>query len=426
MYSTIEESVGPDAARLYAEANLWGLGRLTSLVEELGIECRLRRQPALTFTRDPDQGPRIREEFESASRAGLPVRLVEESDLPFPIEVGVLLEDQAAIDPLAYCLGLARALEAQGCPIYEDSRVAEVAESDGDNGGLLATTTSGGELECRHLVLASGLPFLDRGGFFARTHPSRSYCVAMSGASPIPDTLSINVEEPTVSLRSIPRDDGPPLLLITGSDHKVGEREDTEGAYAFLEAFGRREFGATAVEARWSAQDFIPVDDLPLVGLMPHSKAIRVATGFAKWGLAMGTAAARILSDGIVGTANPWAEVFDARRTQLKGGLGTAVKEAIGDAKHFVGDRIRQAVAPPVSDLAPGEGGICRHEGETVAAFRSPDGTLRLLSPTCTHLGCRVAWNPAEESWDCPCHGSRFTVEGVVLDGPAVEPLPDV
>jgi glycine/D-amino acid oxidase-like deaminating enzyme/nitrite reductase/ring-hydroxylating ferredoxin subunit len=426
MYSTIEDSTGPDQARIYAQANRWGLETVRSLVDDLGIDCGLERHPALTFTRDPEQVSRIRQEFEAATRAGLPVQFVEQSDLPFPIQAGVLLEHQAAFDPLAYCRGLARVLEALGCLIYEGSRVSDVTEADGDDGGLTATTDAGGELECRHLVLASGIPFLDRGGFFARTHPSRSYCVAMSGASPIPRTLSINVEEPTVSIRPIPRKDGPPLLLVTGSDHKVGQREDTEGAYAFLEEFGRREFGATAVEARWSAQDFIPVDDLPLVGLMHHSRSIRVATGFAKWGLAMGTAAARILSDGIMGTENPWAEVFDAGRTQLKGGLGTAVKEGLDDARHFVGDRLRQTAAPPLEDLAPGTGGICRHEGEAVAAFRDADGHLRLLSPTCTHLGCRVTWNPAEQSWDCPCHGSRFSVEGTVLDGPAVKPLPEV
>jgi glycine/D-amino acid oxidase-like deaminating enzyme/nitrite reductase/ring-hydroxylating ferredoxin subunit len=426
MYSTIEGSTGPEEARLYAEANRWGLDRLVSLVEELGIDCQLQRHPALTFTRDPDQVERIQHEFEAASRAGLPVQRVQQSDLPFPIEAGVLLENQASFDPLAYCLGLARVLEAQGCRIYEGSRVSDVGGTNGSEGPLTATCRTGGEVTCEHLVLASGLPFLDRGGFFARTHPSRSYCVAMSGASPIPDTLAINVEEPTVSLRSIPRRDGPPLLLVTGSDHKVGHREDTEGAYDVLEGFGRREFGATRVEARWSAQDFIPVDDLPLVGLMHHSDSIRVATGFAKWGLAMGTAAARILSDGITGTQNPWAEVFDAGRTQLKGGLGTAVKEGLDDARRFVGDRIRQSAAPPVEELVAGSGGICRHEGDTVAAYRDANGTLHMVSPTCTHLGCRVIWNPAEESWDCPCHGSRFTVEGEVLEGPAVEPLPEV
>lgn len=425
MYSTIEGSKGADEARIYAQANRWGLERVRSLVEELGIDCSLERHPALTFTRDPGQVDRVQEEFEAASRAGLPVRRVEESDLPFPIEAGILLEDQSSFDPLAYCLGLARALEAQGVRIYEGSRVSEVQGLDDDEGPLTVATGEGGEVECSQLVLACGLPFLDRGGFFARTHPSRSYCVAVSGAAPIPDTLSINVEEPTVSLRSISRPGGEPLLLVTGSDHKVGQREDTEGAYIFLEEFARREFGATAVEARWSAQDHMPVDDLPLVGRMHHARGTWVATGFAKWGLTMGTAAARILADGISGIDNPWARTFDAARSQLKGGVGTALKEGLDDAKHFVGDRIRQTGAPPVAELAAGTGGICRHEGEAVAAFRSADGTLRMLSPTCTHLGCRVTWNPAEESWDCPCHGSRFAVDGSVLDGPAVQGLPE-
>lgn len=420
-YASIEGTHGAEAARVYAEANEWALSRIAGFVEELGIECQFQRRAALTFTRDADRNGEIEAEVEAGRRAGLPVEKVVESDLPFPIAAGVLLGGQASFHPLRYCMGLARALHGAGCEVHEGSHVQKV---EGDDDRVLVRTTAGGECEAPHLVLACGIPFLDRGGFFVRVHPSRSYCVVMSGAESPPDSMSINMGEPTISIRPVPGPDGSPLLLVTGADHKTGQAENHEGSWGVLEAFARRELGARDVVARWSSQDYMSVDDLPLIGRMrPSSQSIHVATGFGKWGLTMGTAAARILADGLTGAENPWAATFDAGRSQLQGGLGEAVREGLNDAKRFVGDRIRQMDGPDVEELAPGTGAICRKDGAPVAAYRDAQGRLHLLAPTCTHLGCRVVWNGAERSWDCPCHGSRFSISGEILNGPALTPL---
>jgi hypothetical protein len=204
--------------------------------------------------------------------------------------------------------------------------------------------------------------------------------------------MSINLGEPTISIRPVPRADEPPLLLVTGADHKTGQAENPEDPWELLEAFARREFGASEMVSRWSSQDYTSVDGLPLSGRMrPSSQSIHVATGFGKWGLTMGTAAARILADGITGIENSWAATLDAGRSQLPSGLGEAVREGLNEAKRFVGGRIRQRKGPDPEALAPGKGGICRMEGDPVAAYRDAQGRLHILSPTCPQLV--VVWS---------------------------------
>ena len=204
---------------------------------------------------------------------------------------------------------------------------------------------------------------------------------------------------------------------------RQGSGGDTEERYARLERFAREHWDVESVEYRWSAQDNTTVDTLPYIGAAtPLTDRLLMATGFAKWGMTNGTAAAMILSDRVLGRENPWAALFNPNRVKPR----AAVKLVEENAKvglHFVGDRLTKRGTRPIEDLAPGEGDIVRHGGEKVAGHRRDDGTLVAVSPLCTHLGCQVNWNTAERSWDCPCHGSRFAPDGEVLQGPAVHRL---
>jgi Rieske Fe-S protein len=157
--------------------------------------------------------------------------------------------------------------------------------------------------------------------------------------------------------------------------------------------------------------------------LSPREERVFMATGFAKWGMTGGTAAALLLTDLLVGRDNPWASLFDPNRLNLRASAKKLVKENLQAGLRFAGDRLTKAGGRSADDLRPGEGDILRVGGERVAAYRDDDGTLHAVSPTCTHLGCQVNFNAAERSWDCPCHGSRFSTEGRVLQGPAVHRL---
>jgi Rieske Fe-S protein len=235
--------------------------------------------------------------------------------------------------------------------------------------------------------------------------------------------MFINSGTPTRSLRTS-RDERGPLLLVGGEGHKPGEEPGTDQRYRTLEEFASRHFGARDFPYRWSTMDFMPVDRVPYVGRLNRTSShVFVATGFNKWGMTNGTVAAMIMSDAILGRENRWAELYDSKRLKPRAAAGRFLKENGSVAHHFIGDRLRRTGPRSPAELEPGDGAIMTMNGKRTAISRDDDGGLHALSPVCTHLGCIVAWNQAERSWDCPCHGSRFGRDGAVLHGPAVRDL---
>jgi Rieske Fe-S protein len=272
-------------------------------------------------------------------------------------------------------------------------------------------------------VIAGHFPFPDRGLFFARVHAERSYCVAAPVTGDPPEGMFISASSPTRSLRFHPVG-GSELVIVGGEGHKVGQGGPTSPRYAALEAFTREHFDVGEIAYRWSAQDNYSADGAPLVGrLTPRSRRTWVATGFRKWGLAMGAAAAEMITDSVAGRRNPWQEFFDATRVTPLASAKALVTENANVGFHFLADRITRRAGDSVDDLAPGEGKVVSRRGRQVAVSRNDDGVVHAVSARCTHLGCIVAWNDAERSWDCPCHASRFAPDGSVLQGPAVHPL---
>jgi Rieske Fe-S protein len=256
-------------------------------------------------------------------------------------------------------------------------------------------------------------------------HPERSYGLGIylkRGAVP-PQGMYLSTESPAHTVRSHPTADGE-MLIAGGESHKTGQGGDTAERVQRLEAWARARFDVRSIEYRWSTQDNMPVDSVPYVGrMLPFQRGIWVATGFLKWGLTNGTAAAMILADQIAGRDNPWAELFDATRIKPIASASEFVKENVNVGRHFVGDHLSSPDARSFDEVPVGEGRLVREGAGKVAAYRDDDGTLHAVSATCTHLGCQVKWNSAERSWDCPCHGSRFHWDGSVLQGPAVAPL---
>jgi Rieske Fe-S protein len=256
----------------------------------------------------------------------------------------------------------------------------------------------------------------------------RSYAIAKRATGPVPDGMFISAgREETRSVRAHPDGAGGELLVVGGAGHNAGEKGATTlDRYRRLAAFGEEHFGPGEVTHRWSSQDLQPADGLPYVGsLTPISKHVHVAAGFRKWGLTSGTASALALVDQMAGRESALGALLDAWRVTPRKSARAVANEAFKDARHMIGDRRLGWTGRSIDALEPGDGALLRHDGQTVAASRDPDGTLHAVSPVCTHLGCRVLWNVAERSWDCPCHGSRFAPDGSVLEGPATRPLLD-
>lgn len=415
-YGPLRETFGEETARVYGEANEAAIAQVEALVDELGIECNWERRPNYTYTTDEKTLPEVEREVEAAQEAGLPASFTTETELPFAVLGAVRFENQAQFHARKYGLGLAEAFRVAGGQVFEQSRVVDVDTSEGR-----CTAENGGTVEAEHIVLATQIPILDRGGFFAKTHPSRSYLMAFETESEALEGMYISKGGNSWTLRGA---EGGRYLIIGGQAHKTGQEPDTPARYAAIERWAREHFGVGRAAYRWSAEDYMPVDGLPYVGKLPFGNGrVWVATGYQKWGLSTGTAAALIIRDGIAGRSNPWAETFDANRADVGASVKAFVKENLDVAARFVGDRIAHLTGKEPDALKPGEGAVVEADGERVGAYRDENGRLHAVSLACTHLGCHVTWNPAERSWDCPCHGSRFGVDGEVLHGPAVRPL---
>jgi glycine/D-amino acid oxidase-like deaminating enzyme/nitrite reductase/ring-hydroxylating ferredoxin subunit len=413
-YARLARDRGEAAARTYAQANQAGLAEYLRLVDRHGIDCALTRAPAYVYATGHQQALEVELEAEAAQQAGLPAHLTTDTELPFPVRAAVRFDEQAHVHPRRLCLGLAQALVREGASVYESSRVVEVAD-----GEPCVVRTDRGEVRARRVVVTTGLPILDRGAHFATTYPTRSYALAVTIDGPLPQGMYISADSPVRSLR-------PALgkyLIVGGEGHKAGQDPDEGRHYDNLEAWAREHFAVQEVAYRWSAHDYQPADGVPYIGrLHKGTERILVATGFQKWGFSTAGVAARILTDLVAERENAWAELFDASRLP-RSGATTVAGENANVARRFVLDRLASFGKPAADALRPGQAAVLRAEGRPVAAYRDEDGRLHAVSARCTHLGCTVAFNEAEKTWDCPCHGSRFDVDGAVLHGPAVHDL---
>jgi glycine/D-amino acid oxidase-like deaminating enzyme/nitrite reductase/ring-hydroxylating ferredoxin subunit len=418
IYARLRSTFGSDAARAYGQANEAGLGWIADRVDKQGIDCDFRRRSSYAYVTSDSKESQVEQEVAAAADAGLPATLVHETPLPYPVAAAVRFENQAEFHVRKYLLALAGRLAGDGCQVFEGSRAVEVDEDE-----TCVVKTPGGRVTADRVVVATHFPFLDRSLAFARLHPQRSYALLCRIAGTPPEGMYISADSPTRSIRAVPLD-GEDLLLIGGEGHKTGTGGDTEERYRTLESFAREHWDVTSVEYRWSTQDNTTTDGIPYVGrLTPRTSRVLMATGFAKWGMTGGTVAAMVLADLVRDRENPWAGLFDPNRLTLRASVPTLISENAQVGFRFVADRVKNPGGRESQELEAGEGDIVTHNGEKIAAYRDEAGTLMAVSPTCTHLGCQVNWNRAEKSWDCPCHGSRFSPDGQVLHGPAVHRL---
>jgi glycine/D-amino acid oxidase-like deaminating enzyme/nitrite reductase/ring-hydroxylating ferredoxin subunit len=420
IYDELGRTFGDDAARLYGAANEAGLATIRQLCADHGIECELEETEAYTFAATEQDVESVEREVEAACGAGLPAGYVEETPVPFPTYGAVRFVGQAQFHPRKYLLPLVARLEADGAMVFERSRVVEIEAGRPSR----LHTEAGPVVTADHVVVATHAPILDAKLLVARARAERSYALALEAGAEVPQGMSISASSPSHSVRVAPFE-GRDVLIVSGEGHVVGE-PGPGGARAHstrLEEWARDQLGAGKVLFRWSTQDYASLDRLPFVGAIDGDARILAATGFGGWGMTTGTMAGMLLRDLVAEVDNPWAELFDPGRLKTAA-IPSLVAKGFHDAKRLVGDRLRDDPGDAL-ELARDDGEVVEIDGERLAVSRSDDGSLLAVSAVCTHLGCIVSWNDAERSWDCPCHGSRFSAAGEVLQGPATHPLAD-
>lgn len=408
VYSQIRRAQGLAAAIDYATASQTAVKQVADLVKLEGIDCDLRRAPAVTYAYTESEVNAVDHELITARQVGLPVRASVDVDLPFEVHAAIRLDDQIALHPVKYLRGLAAAIDGDGSRVCENSRVLDVSGS--------RLSTADGKVHAAHIVIATHYPTLDRGLFFARMELTRAYCIAARVATP-PTALAISTGSPSWSIAA--HED---KLILAGQSHATGQ--PAVEPFRRLEDFARKHWQVEEITHRWSAQDPTSYDHLPMIGTYtPGNTTLFTATGYMKWGLTSGTFAASLLADLITGKPNDLADRFSPHRFSLKS-LPDLVKKNAEVAVQMVGDRVLPADATSSENLPRDHAHVIRDGLGKTGVYRDQDGQLHAVSMRCTHLGCLVRFNAAERSWDCPCHGSRFDVDGSVLEGPATKPLP--
>jgi glycine/D-amino acid oxidase-like deaminating enzyme/nitrite reductase/ring-hydroxylating ferredoxin subunit len=426
IYTRLRETHGAEGARLYARSQQQAIEHLAAIAQELGVDCDLERLPAYTFVESGHHAHEIRAEAEAAKEAGLPAAYVTRTGLPFPVNAAVRVADQAQFHPRKYLLALAGDLLRLGGRVHERTRVVNLAE-----GGRTCrlTAENGARITARDVVVATHYPVFDRALMFSRLEPHRELVVAAllpEDQDPGGGYLTPERNHRSVHTAPYPFLPGVRLLIVTGERFLPGTSGpgSVAGRYERLAAWTYERFTDARVVHRWATQDNDTADGVPYIGSFhPSARHTWVAAGFGGWGMASGVLSGQLLAAHITGAPlPPWAGLYAPRGLRAHE-AHSVLRFQSAVAGRYVGDRLRPSYADSVEEIAPGTGAIVRVRGRRCAVHRTAEGEVRALSPRCTHLGCLVRFNDGEGAWECPCHGSRFGVDGEVIQGPATRPL---
>jgi glycine/D-amino acid oxidase-like deaminating enzyme/nitrite reductase/ring-hydroxylating ferredoxin subunit len=417
--SSIMSKHNLETMKAVAVSRIEAIDLIEQLVKEYNIDCEFERVPWFFFSEPGDDLMRkVNKELNAAREAGLYVSDEAPERFPFQVDAIVNVAKQAQFNPLKYVQGLADAIAGDNCQIYENTKVTNVKD-----GETCIVQTNYGKVRAKKVVMATHSP---KGIYAVHTamEPYREYAMAvkLKGELPAGGVYWHMRQMQHYSVRPYRNEQGN-YLLVLGEPHKVGHKEHNEESFPKLEKYVRERFDVESVVFKWAAQNYKPADTLPFIGVSPMEKNTYIATGFAADGLTYGTLAAMIISDTIIGKDNPWASLYDPKRFTPVASAPGFIKENVSVATHLVKDYLLTGNTAELQEVKAGEGKVITMNGDKLAVYNDAQGQLHVVSAVCTHMGCVVHWNNAEKSWDCPCHGSRFSTDGDVLEGPAYDSL---
>ncbi len=416
--STIRAHHDEDAVRAYVQANVAGQQLLQEFCDDLGVAYQL--QDAYSYASGEGGLTALERELSAAQAVDLPVEWTEDHELPFPTAGQIVLGDQLQVDPMELLEGMRRAFVDAGGSFHEGVRVIGAGLREAN------LTTTEGTVQTPNIVLATGAPVLDRAGHFTRLVAKRSYALSFSVPDPttVPEGMYLSVDEPTRSIRYAPYR-GKRLLLVGGNGHEVGRERNTQQRVDELEEWTREHWAGAELTHQWSAQDYQAENQLPIVQKLPSRANIQLATGFNKWGMTNGPAAAIAMVAAITGEDEPGWRAELRRRVPGVRDIAEASVTGTKVGFHMTRGWGEALLTSGTDEPEPGEGKVARR-GAGLVATSNVDGRICRVSGVCPHLGGILQWNSAEQSWDCPLHGSRFAADGTLLEGMATRGLKPV
>lgn len=413
-YHEVIDNFGKDNALLLAEGGKEAIQTIKDNVSTYDIDCGFEERTGYVFSLDEKQDKDLEKLVSSAKEVSLPMDFINDNPFPIPYTKVAAIENQAQLNPTEYVYGLATAFQNSGGTLLEKCRVTSIDEDE-----VLTIHTSIGEVKARFAIYATHIPPGVNILHF-RNAPYRSYVMAVTLKNGVyPQALGYDMSEPYHYYRSQVVN-GQEYLIAGGEDHKTGHEENTEQCFRNLESYIRKYFDVDKVSFKWSSQYYQSADGLPYIGHLPGNRQnIFCATGFNGNGIIFGTLSGNILADLIISGENKYKALFAPARVKPVAGFSNFVKEAADVVKHFIGDKLSIEKIKSLAELATGEAKVVKYEGHTLALYKDENQTLHALNSACTHIKCTVGWNSTEKTWDCPCHGSRFSYDGTVLNSPA-------
>jgi glycine/D-amino acid oxidase-like deaminating enzyme/nitrite reductase/ring-hydroxylating ferredoxin subunit len=418
-YSELARLHGDEGARLAAESHTKAIDKIEQIVRDEGIACEFERVDGYLFLTPGADPELLKEEMRAAHDAGLgDVEWVERAPVP-GIDTGRCLKfpGQAQFHPLKYLAGLARAVQREGGEIQAGGyHVEKVVGGD----PAWVVVQGGAIVRGSSIVVATGTPFIDLFQIHTKQASYRTYVIgALIPKGSVTRALFWDTGDPYNYVRVQSLSAQHDVLIVGGEDHKTGQAQDTDARFERLEDWARERFPMIErVEYRWSGQVEEPFDGLAFIGHNPHDAPnVYIATGDSGHGMTHGTIAGMLITDLIQKRDNAWATLYDPKRKTLRA-LGQFAKENLNVAKQYL-QRVLPGEVKTADEIPAGHGGVMRRGMQLTAVYRDDAGQTHERSAVCPHLGCVVGWNLTEQTWDCPCHGSRFDAMGKVIYGPA-------
>jgi glycine/D-amino acid oxidase-like deaminating enzyme/nitrite reductase/ring-hydroxylating ferredoxin subunit len=414
-YDQIISDFGEHNAQLVGRATRSSLDLFKQHVQEYSIDCGYEQKNGYVYAQTNEQLEQLQKMFEATQRAGVAVSYTESIPVPVEFRKAIMYPGQAQLHPTRYVQALAEAFVAAGGVLLENCHVENFEEAS----GVLSTATSKGTIHSNYLIYATHIPPGVNLLHF-RCAPYRSYALAAQLKNDsYPDALAYDMYDPYHYVRT-QTIDGQQYLIVGGEDHKTAHVKNTNACFNHLESYTRKYYEVEEIAYKWSSQYFEPSDGLAYIGHLPgNPDNVFVATGYSGNGITYSHIAAITLTDLITTGESEFADLFAPGRVKPVAGFTSFVKENVDVVKEFFKKRFSPKELPELADLAHDEGRLVKYEGETIALYKDAEGNLHAVDPICPHAKCAVDWNSAEKSWDCPCHGSRFSFNGEVLTGPA-------
>jgi glycine/D-amino acid oxidase-like deaminating enzyme/nitrite reductase/ring-hydroxylating ferredoxin subunit len=420
-YGDLVRDHGEEGARLNSEAIRASISQIKSLVEELRIDCGFHAVDGFLYAEEEKDRQYLRRQQEFLELSGVSTEFVPSVPLPFPTIGGLRFRNQYTFHIREYLLAVLEAAIKQGVQVFENTLATDIENADAS--GRTAVQTDRGVIRSKNLLLTTHVPINDRGMLWTKMHVTRTYVVAAPiQPGRVPDALFWDTPYPYHYTRLL-ESNGSLFLIVGGEDRDVGKEDNDGERYSALESYCRERFGVSQFSHRWSGQINEPADMIPFIGESSHGRNVWMATGYSGTGMTYGTLGAMLLADFTRGRENRFAKLYDPARKNIRSLVENIVTKATEFPKRLLAKAADLDVeAESIAEVSEGQGKIVA-VGDRKFAVSRIEGELRKLDATCTHMGCTVAWNAAEKSWDCPCHGSRFNLDGEVLNSPATKDL---